>query len=82
MENPKNSYFWTNWVKFLADFQFCVMGGSRDKWTRILANFKDISAMNVKCDMSHEHSPWGFARDVSGRQVWATPLESESPKKM
>ena len=91
MENPKNSYFWwTNWVKrlistaqtFTGDFQVCMMGGDRDKWTRTLANFEEISAMNIACDKSHQHAPWGFAVDSEGRQVWATALESQYPKKM
>ncbi len=91
MENPKNSYFWwTKWVQqlfettatYTGDFQVCMMGGQRDKWTRILANFPEISAMNVSCDKSHEHAPWGFARDTSGKRVWATSLESQYPKKM
>ena len=91
MENPKNSYFWwTKWVRrllqqvttYTGDFQVCMLGGSRDKWTRILANFKEIAAMNIACDRSHSHSSWGFAKDESGRQVWATSLESQYPKKM
>ena len=91
MENPKNSYFWwTKWVQrlissvrtFTADFQVCMMGGDRDKWTRLLANFGEISAMNIACDKSHQHAPWGFAFDSEGRQVWATALESQYPKKM
>ena len=89
MEN--HSYFWwTKWVKqllgevstFTADFQVCMMGGSRDKWTRIRANFKEVSAMNISCDKSRTHSPWGIAKDESGREVWATSLESQYPKKM
>ena len=91
MENPKNSYFWwTKWVQrllssvqtFTADFQVCMMGGDRDKWTRLLANVEEISAMNIACDKSHQHAPWGFAFDSEGRQVWATALESQYPKKM
>ena len=38
--------------------------------------------MNVACDKSHTHAPWGFAIDESGRHVWATSLESQYPKKM
>ena len=91
MENPKNSYFWdTKWVvrlldtvaTYTGDFQVCMLGGKRDKWTRILANFKEISAMNICCDKSHPHAPWGFATDSEGRRVWATSLESQYPKKM
>eukprot|EP00434_Breviolum_minutum_P013009 symbB.v1.2.011465.t1/scaffold770.1/size163962/1 len=59
-----------------------MMNGNRDKWTRILANFEEISAMNIACDKSHRRAPWGFAVDSEGRQVWATALESQYPKKM
>ena len=91
MENPKNSYFWyTKWVvrlldtvaTYTGDFQVCMLGGDRDKWTRMLANFKQISAMNICCDKTHSHAPWGFATDSEGRRVRATSLESQYPKKM
>jgi len=59
-----------------------MMNANRDKWTRILANFEEISAMSIACDKSHRHAPWGFAVDSEGRQVWATALESQYPKKM
>ena len=84
MENPKNSYFWcTKWVtrlidavvSYTGDFQVCMLGGDRDKWTRILANFKEIAAMNICCDKTHSHGCWGFATDSEGRRVWATSLE-------
>ena len=91
MENPSNSYFWlTCWVKSLqqqattyqTDFQVCMYGGSRDKWTKILANFKTIEAMDVRCNRAHQHAPWGFAINEEGQQVWATSLESRYPRKL
>ena len=91
MENPRNSYFWiTCWVLqlmlqvevYVADFQVCMLGGSRDKWTRIIANFPAVQSLNIKCDHSHTHLPWGFAKDDTGKQVWATSLESQYPRKM
>ena len=91
MEKPRNSYFWlTCWVLnlllevdiYVADFQVCMLGGARDKWTRIIANFLAAEALNIKCDHSHTHLPWGFAEDDMGRQVWATSLESQYPRKM
>jgi len=91
MENPRNSYFWiTKWVLalmaavdfFCGDFQVCMLGGARDKWTRIIGNFPAVVSLNIKCDHSHTHEPWGFARDDDGRQVWATSLESRYPRKM
>ena len=91
MENPSNSYFWlTKWVKdlqqqivtFETDFQVCMYGGSRDKWTKILANFGTIKSMDIKCNRQHEHAAWGFAFDEEGKQVWATSLESRYPRKL
>ena len=90
MENPKNSYFWwTKWVRrlmekvatFAGDFQVCMMGGSREKWSRTLANYGDHSYEYCMRPFAHACS-WGFARDESGKQVWATSLESQYPKKM
>ena len=91
MENPSNSFFWmTQWVldlenkiqTYKADFQVCMFGGGRDKWTKMLGNFSAIQSMSVRCDNSHTHAPWGFAYDEEGRQVWATSLESRYPTKM
>lgn len=91
IENPKNSYFWlTCWLLailkeipvFFGDFQVCMLGGSRDKWTRIMANFPAIESLNIRCDHSHEHQPWGFAKNAEGKRVGATSLESQYPTKM
>ena len=91
MENPKNSYFWlTCWLLhilkeipvFFGDFQVCMLGGSRDKWTRVMANFPAIESLNIRCDHTHEHQTWGFAKDAEGKRVWATSLESQYPTKM
>ena len=59
-----------------------MYGGSRDKWTKILANFQEIEAMDVQCNRQHEHAPWGFAFNEEGKQVWATSLESRYTRKM
>eukprot|EP00435_Cladocopium_sp_Y103_P060549 s295_g22.t1 len=91
MESPRGSYFWlTCWVPHLlatvdvycGDFQVCMLGGTRDKWTRIIGNFPDVSSLNIPCNGQHSHEPWGFAKDLDGSQVWATALESKYPKKM
>ena len=70
------------WDIFCADFQVCMLGGTRDKWTRIVRNFPGLLALNIACDRRHTHEPWGFARDADGKQIWATSLESRYPKKM
>ena len=91
MENPKNSFFWiTKWAISLmlevdlwcTDFQVCMLGGDRDKWTKIVANFDEITQMDISCDKSHPHAAWGFARDNEGNKTWATSLESQYPRKM
>eukprot|EP00435_Cladocopium_sp_Y103_P033072 s2564_g8.t1 len=91
MENPRGSYFWlTCWVLHLlatvdvycGDFQVCMLGGTRDKWTRLIGNFPGVTSLNIPCNGQHEHEPWGFAKDIDGRKVWATALESKYPRKM
>ena len=59
-----------------------MLGGSCDKWTRIMANFPAIEGLNIRCDHSHEHQSWGFSKDAEGRRVWATSLEPQYPRKM
>ena len=91
MENPSNSFFWlTRWVvkllsqvrTFETNFQVCMYGGSRDKWTKILSNFEEITAMDIKCNRLHQHAAGGFAFDEEGKQVWATSLESRYTVKL
>ena len=57
MENPRNSCFWSTsflialWRQyelFCADFQVCMYGGSRDKWTRFVANYSGIEQLCVE----------------------------------
>ena len=91
MENPKNSYFWsTNFFVHLqasfemhtADFQVCMYGGTRDKWTRFVANFPEVGQLSIVCDKTHSHAPWRFAQDAQGKRVWATSLESEYTRQL
>ena len=91
VENPSGSYFrQTSWMRMLilwcnlfwCDFQACMLGSERPKWTRILANFPKIALLNISCDGKHAHKPWGKDFDATGRQVWATSLEAQYPRKM
>ena len=91
IENPKNSHFWNTtfflslWKQFelfCSDFQVCMYGGSRAKWTRFVANFASIQELSIECDGSHAHEPWRFAVDRAGQRVWATSLESQYPRKL
>ena len=59
----------------------CMMGGTRPKWTRLVANFNAIEELNVACDNSHQHQPWGKAKDAHGQEVFATSLEAEYPRR-
>ena len=58
-----------------------MMGGTRPKWTRIVASFSAISELNVECDNQHTHQPWGRTRDAAGNEVFATSLEAEYPRR-
>ena len=91
MENPKNSHFWgtsffealwKRWELWCSDFQVCMYGGERDKWTRLVANFRQIQQLDIVCNKAHKHAPWRFTRDAEGKQVWATSVESQYPRKL
>lgn len=79
MENPSNSLFWLTQPfihlqqqveLFHSDSQMCMMGGTRPKWTRLVANFSAIEELNIECDNSHQHQPWGKTTDAHGLQVF------------
>ena len=62
MENPSNAYFWmTCWVgelllkvtTFETNLQVCMFGGSRDKWTKILAACKSIETTSAHLGALH-----------------------------
>ena len=91
MENPSSSIFWLKEpvLKLLnrvelsyTNFQVCMYGGSRPKWTQIAANFKNITEMDLACDKSHKHLPWGKVMDDTGRLIFATSEEAQYPRKM
>ena len=87
IENPTGSYMWdyphirnaieeTGAIKI--DFQACMWGSKRDKWTRFVTNSDDFRALEKKCDKSHEHAPWGRVWDPKAkRRTWATEPECE-----
>ena len=45
------------------------MGGPRPKWIKLAANFEAISEMDIACDSSHSHLPWGKTVDNEGRSL-------------
>ena len=82
MENPRGSYVWlTDYVLelmrnhplFSTDFQACMYGSMRDKWTRIAASV---------CERAHKHLGWGFTVNNERQRVWATSVESQYPRKL
>ena len=91
MENPSNSYFWLtdgftrlrqSVALTITDFQACMYGGKRPKWSRLVGNFDELSQINARCDNLHQHDPWRFAKADDGSHVWATSLESKYPKQL
>ena len=75
MENPRCSYLWMipcvlelqrTYPLFATDFQACMYGSMRDKWTRIVASFQEITQLDAACDRSHKHLGWGFTTDAQG----------------
>ena len=87
LENPTNSYFWEipfviplleHKLIFVADFQACVWGSKRPKWTRIISNHPAILQLCGTCPGDHVHLPWGYTiRD--GKQAFATSEEAAFP---
>ena len=91
MENPRGSYLWVipfvldllrAYPIFATDFQACMYGSMRNKWTRIIASFPEICQMDVVCDRTHKHLGWGFTTNAQGKKVWATAEESQYPRKL
>ena len=91
MENPRGSYLWIipfvlelmrAHHLFATDFQACMYGSMRDKWTRVIASFPEICQMDATCDRSHKHLGWGFTTNAQGVKVWATSEESQYPRKL
>ena len=85
VENPRSSYMWNYpaiekamedlWTRDV-DFQACMYGAKRDKWTRLVTNEKGFCRMAKVCDGSHKHEPWGQVWS-DGKWTWATKLECE-----
>eukprot|EP00435_Cladocopium_sp_Y103_P039589 s268_g10.t1 len=69
IEGSLRSPMWsTKWIKKLiathslqaVDFQQCMWGGSRDKWSRLYVNSSAFDPLARSCDHSHSHSPWAL----------------------
>lgn len=86
-ENPRDSLFWrtTPWCDriFISNdveqtHQACAYGSTRPKWTKLVANFQEITTVNKTCPGNHFHEPWGQQRK-GNRRVFATSLEVHYP---
>ena len=86
-ENPRDSLYWETTVWLERKFRYadreqchqaCAYGSKRPKWTKLVANFSEISRTDGLCDGKHQHDPWGF-RMQNGKRVYATSLEVHYP---
>ena len=86
-ENPRDSLFWetTPWTErrfqstdCVQSHQACAYGSSRPKWTKLVANFREISAVDGVCDGKHKHAPWGY-EFKNNKRIFATALGSALP---
>ena len=57
-----------------------MLGGTRDKWSRWLATKGLFTSLQIVCDKSHTHKPWGFtAPSLTTGWNFATAEEAEYP---
>ena len=92
VENPTNSRMWdTKWFRWLSrmkaegklnynrvKFDSCMHGGSRPKASTFLASGDlDLSSLELTCDGSHQHKPWGLVHEAGC--VFATAEERNYP---
>ena len=87
IENPRHSYMWdTIWLKqlisdaklFPVDYQQCMQGGDKDKWTRFFCNHAAFSVLARECDRRHHHKPWKL-EELEDAGVFHAAAESEYP---
>ena len=64
--NPWNAYMWqipswslllTNSQFEIVDHQVCMLGGTRDKWSRWLASKGLLTSLRLVSENSHKHEP-------------------------
>ena len=82
VENPGRSYLWElpcfirlrSLAQFF-DFDSCMHGGARAKFTSFLSNSEGLFPLCLRCDGSHQHLPWGLLPDGT----FPTAQEAEYP---
>ena len=89
VENPSGSFIWDlPSFKALAssttrvDFDACMHGAARDKKTTLLCSDDTFKSMEMKCDKSHKHKPWGLNQTDGGKWEFRTAEECEYPEQM
>ena len=89
LENPRNSYMWQfEEMRSLAalpgmrfvNFQNCMHGGKRAKWSSWLTNEESMCVLEMACNDEHEHEPWGAYQDSNSVWKFHSALEAEYPK--
>ena len=94
IENPSGSYFWMvidifiqqhPWLQAIwsalvfTEFQSCMYGGTRDKWTKLLSSKGLYDDINKTCDGSHTHESWRPTLN-KGNAVFPTASETAYPR--
>ena len=84
IEASPNSFMWgTSWFRDLIvqhnlraiDFQQCMWGGKRDRWSRLYVNNDRFAVLAQTCDRSHTHAPWSARlNNVEEEMEYAQPF--------
>ena len=69
------------WNMIKISFQACMSGSTRNRWTSLGTNSHLLWEMDMKCDKSHPHDPWGFVMH-NDRLTFATKFECDYQKTM
>ncbi|CAE6911825.1 gpt [Symbiodinium sp. CCMP2592] len=64
-----------------VDYAQCMLGGSRDKVSRLLTSMQALCPLACECDRKHKHLPFAVAR-AAGRWSFATASEAEYPPQL
>ncbi|CAE7837068.1 gpt [Symbiodinium sp. CCMP2592] len=64
-----------------VDYAQCMLGGARDKVSRLLTSMQALCPLACECDKKHTHLPFAVAR-AAGRWTFATASEAEYPPQL
>ena len=68
----------SNYNLFAVDFQQCMQGGKRDKWSTFVTNMPELRVLQSTCDGQHQHAPWGVTLE-GHKYRFNTAEEAEYP---